>query len=84
MLMAQRVASTNNGGDIFVWLTWKTFFIKDTQTDPYCAIDRAMQRASRSVTRKIAQHHKRQKRPKKTERVDEVDQNALTTLNNDD
>jgi ribosome-associated translation inhibitor RaiA len=27
--------------------------IKDTQTDLYCAIDRAMQRASRSLARKI-------------------------------
>jgi len=57
--------------------------IKGTQTDLYCANDRAMQRANRSVTRKIAQHHKRQNR-RKIERVDEIDQNALSTLNNDD
>jgi len=58
--------------------------IKDTQTDLYCAIDRVMQRASRSVTRKIAQHYKRQKRPEKIEQINEIDLNALSALNNDD
>ncbi len=47
--------------------------IKDTQTDLYCAIDRAMQRASRSVARKIARHQKLQ-RPEKIEQIDKLDQ----------
>lgn len=58
--------------------------IKDTQTDLYCAIDRAMQRASRSVVRKITRQHKQQKRPEKIELIDELDQEVLSIQENHD
>ncbi len=51
--------------------------IKDRQTDLYCAIDRAMQRASRTVARKVARQQKLQKHPTKVETICELDQEAL-------
>ena len=50
--------------------------VRDTQTDLYCAIDRAMHRASRSVARKISRQTQQLKRSKRVLLFVEPDQDA--------